>query len=115
MRGNSVWGTDIDLYYAANCFNCSIFVFSKHGKAYNWLEFKPENKNTNLAIYLDHQNFDHYDVVTSVDKCRNASNLLVWEEKNQHKPLNIDADCYQHEEKDEAQFDVSMVSCHSII
>lgn len=46
MRENGVWGTDIEIYFAAKVFNCSIFVYSKHGHSYEWLEFKPENKTT---------------------------------------------------------------------
>ena len=31
MRENGVWGTDIELYFAAKFLNCSIFVYSSDG------------------------------------------------------------------------------------
>lgn len=111
MKENGVWGTDIELYFAAKFFNCSIFVFSKYGKAYDWLEFKPENKNTNLSIYLDHKNCDHYDVVTSVDKCRTVeSDLSEFGDEKKYEPFILNDADSQHAEKDETQFDISMVS-----
>lgn len=110
MRENGVWGTDIELYFAAKVFNCSIFVYSKYGNSYDWLEFKTENKTTSLAIYLHHKNSDHYDVVTSVS---NLSELSVKEKENQHSSVKeqfICIDNYDHHEKDDTQFEISMVS-----
>ena len=105
MRENGVWGTDIELYFAAKFLNCSIFVYSKHGQSYDWLEFKPEIKTEKLAIYLNHKNSDHYDVVTSVKR-----NDLFTEKNELQQEQFLSIDFENQSEKDETQFDISMVS-----
>ncbi|XP_061165629.1 uncharacterized protein LOC133198499 [Saccostrea echinata] len=115
MRENRVWGTDIELYFAAKCLNCTIFVYSKHGKIYDWLEFKPMNKNTDLAIYLHHKNGDHYDVVTSVNKSRAESELPVLEDENHKYEPFIFIDLDKQNEKDETKFDISMSNLSDIL
>lgn len=115
MRENGVWGTDIEIYFAAKVFNCSIFVYSKHGHSYELLEFKPENKTTSLAIYLHHKNSDHYDVVTSVS---NLSELPLKDKENQHGYVKEPFICIDNDdqhEKDDTQFDISMVSNKLIV
>ncbi|XP_062576087.1 uncharacterized protein LOC134237971 [Saccostrea cucullata] len=115
MRENHVWGTDIELYFAAMFLNCSIFVFSKHGKGYDWLEFKPSNsKSTDFAIYLHHKNGDHYDVVTSVTNSRLEIDLPVCEDENKTKPFIL-VDIDKQNEKEETHFNISMSNLSDIL
>ena len=80
-------------------------MYSKHGQSYDWLEFKPEIKTEKLAIYLNHKNSDHYDVVTSVKR-----NDLFTEKNELQQEQFVSIDFENQSEKDETQFDISMVS-----
>lgn len=105
MLENGVWGNKIELYFASKFFNLSIFVYSKHGQSYDQLEFKPENVTEKLAIYLNHRHSDHYGVVTSVKRTD-----LFMEKDGLQQEQFVSIDFENQSEKDETQFDISMVS-----
>ena len=68
MADDGVWGTEVEIQAASSFFNVPIFVYTKYGVKYDWLEFKPTNvRKSKGAIYLHHRNEDHYDVVVSVE------------------------------------------------
>ena len=69
MSNDGVWATENEIMNAAILLNISIFVYSKYGSKFDWLEFKPLAKQrtwSSGAIYLFHKNLDHYDVVMNV-------------------------------------------------
>ncbi|KAK3098746.1 hypothetical protein FSP39_022657 [Pinctada imbricata] len=65
MQILGTWATDIEIMFAASFLQTSLFVYSKYGKKYDWLEFKPHTLRSENAenIYLQHTNLNHYDVV----------------------------------------------------
>jgi len=40
MANHGTWGTEIEIFAMATILNCRIYVYSKHGKDNNWLEYK---------------------------------------------------------------------------
>lgn len=70
MFEDKVWGTEVEIYTASALFGCRVYVYSKYGDVYKWLEFKPLIRSSiplqDESIYLYHRDGCHYDVVNSV-------------------------------------------------
>lgn len=72
MRSSGTWGTDIEIFAAASLLSTDIFVYTNVHNVYRWKLFSkkmlegslPENDS---AIYIEHVNGVHYDVVLDVD------------------------------------------------
>ena len=71
MINNGVWGSDIEIFAASSMLSTDIYVYTKTGERFTWQKFSrsmldgssPKNK---CAIYLQHTNGVHYDVVLDV-------------------------------------------------
>ena len=71
MINNGVWGSDIEIFAASSMLSTDIYVYTKTGEHFTWQKFSrsmldgssPKNK---CAIYLQHTNGLHYDVVLDV-------------------------------------------------
>ncbi|XP_020897308.2 uncharacterized protein LOC110236158 [Exaiptasia diaphana] len=71
MNTDGTWGTDIEIFAAASYLSTDIYVYTNVNNAYRWHLFSlnmlngssPENKG---AIYIEHVNRVHYDVVIDV-------------------------------------------------
>lgn len=73
MCENGTWGTEVELYTASSLFQCRIFVYSRHGEGFKWLQIRPLAAKTfssvpltNESIYLYHRSGCHYDIVKDV-------------------------------------------------
>jgi len=72
MRDTGIWGTDVDIFSASSLLSTDIFVYTKVGNSKKWLLFSKRMLDASLpenacAIYIEHVNGVHYDVVLDVD------------------------------------------------
>lgn len=73
MTHTKTWGSDVEILAAAHLLNTKIFVYTKHGPTWQWVEHdleltSPNTRTHRHAIYLKHTQLVHYDVVVSVKK-----------------------------------------------
>ena len=71
MSNNAVWGTDVEILAASSLLSTDIYVQSKVGSELRWHKFSKSNLDgthpqNDAAIYLQHTNDVHYDVVLDV-------------------------------------------------
>ena len=86
MRRSGTWGTDIEIFAAASLVSTDIFVYRNVDNAYRWQLFSkkmldgslPENDS---AIYIEHVNGVHYDVVLDIDLHTATGEKLDFSEK----------------------------------
>jgi len=68
MRNSRVWSTEVEIFAAASLFQTCIFVYTRHGTEWKWLEHVPMQKESTRSVYLYHRWGNHYDVVTSIQQ-----------------------------------------------
>jgi hypothetical protein len=75
MENTDSWGTDVEIIAASSLLSTDIYVYTKVGQGdiFEWQKFSKsmlngsKPKNT-CAIYLQHTNGDHYDIVLDVSE-----------------------------------------------
>lgn len=75
MKELGIWATDVELYFTASLLDVDIYTFTSNPKEiFHWLRFPASNRNKELpnykkmAIYLNHKNSNHFEVVIKVKK-----------------------------------------------
>ena len=63
-----MWATKVKIFAAASLFQKCIFVYTRHGTEWKWLEHVPIQKESTRSTYLYHIWGNHYDVVTSLQQ-----------------------------------------------
>lgn len=78
-----IWTTDIELYFADRFLEVDIYTFTSNLKGiFRWLRFPASNKNKKqpnykkTAIYLNHKNSNHFEVVIKLRKQSNYSKAV---------------------------------------
>jgi hypothetical protein len=71
MANEAVWGTDVEILAASSLLSTDIYVYTKVGSELKWHKFSISNLDgshpqNNGAIYIQHTNEVHYDVVLDV-------------------------------------------------
>ena len=82
MKSLGTWGTETEIYTAANLFQTSIYIYSTYDNVHwDWRCFTPQFESgatpiNEQAIYLQNTNRNHYDVVTKVEKKTTRQSIL---------------------------------------
>ena len=71
MLENGTWTTEAEIVATANYLGYDIYTYTKYGNVMEWMNhpasFSLQNI-TEFALYIDHVNGNHYNVVMSVKK-----------------------------------------------
>lgn len=102
MCEDATWGTEVELYTASSLFQCRIFVYSRHGESFKWLQISPLAAKTissvpltNESIYLHHRSGCHYDIVKDVgeknepDMCFQTKTTIVLDDSTCIKAVSF--------------------------
>lgn len=63
MQQCATWATEVEIFTASHMLRTNIYVYTKSGVHWVWLQHKTINSSENMGIYLYHRNQNHYDVV----------------------------------------------------
>lgn len=102
MCEDETWGTEVELYTASSLFQCRIFVYSRHGESFKWLQIRPLAAKTissvpltNESIYLYHRSWCHDDIVKDVgdknepDMCFQTKTTIVLDDSTCIKTVSF--------------------------
>lgn len=102
MCEDETWGTEVELYTASSLFQCRIFVYSRHGESFKWLQIRPLAAKTissvpltNESIYLYHRSGCHDDIVKDVgdknepDMCFQTKTTIVLDDSTCIKTVSF--------------------------
>ena len=84
MAEDTVWGTQVEIFGMAHLLSTNIFIYTQYGNNKKWLLHTGQTVSSrfavkNEAIFLDHKQGIHYEVVTDV---KSTSGLAVKNEAN---------------------------------
>ena len=66
---DGTWATEAEIVATANLLGHDIYTYSKYGDCMKWMNHPASlslQNSTEYALYIDHVNSNHYDVVISV-------------------------------------------------
>ena len=70
MTKSGIWASEVEIFATAHLLKTDIYIYGKSGKTFSWLKFSAAFIDSTVvssdkAIYLNHTNGNHYDVVKS--------------------------------------------------
>ena len=69
MIEDGTWVTEAEIVATANLLGLDIYTYSKYGDCMKWMNHPASlrlQNTTEYALYIDHVNSNHYNVVISV-------------------------------------------------
>lgn len=74
MKSNRTWGTEIEIIAASVLLQTNIYVYSKSGVCWKWIQHSPCNSTVDHGIYVYHKDGNHFEVI-AVENSDVPSNL----------------------------------------
>ena len=91
IKNDKVWGTDIEILAACSLLKTDIYTYNKVGDVYKWNKLNGSAPENDCAIYINHTNGVHYDIVLDVSV--DFYNNIRYVEKNRKRKYDSQRSC----------------------